>query len=239
MGIGFNGSGDFIRRTTALPSDQAFTICGWAYATSLGAWEFLVEFSQGGGAYTLLGWTETPEMCVVIAPGNIFTFPSSPAVNTWYFWALVSKPGAASYYKAHGYWATPGAAFVETADTTDATTWAAAIQLAVGNNQWDEYFIGYIAYVKVWDAVLTAAELYQEMYTARPQRYANLHLWTPLWGSGDVKDYSGNGKDWTAAGTLTTQHGPPVGYGAPVYYSYTAAAAPPAGGNPWYAWAQQ
>lgn len=91
---------------------------------------------------------------------------------------------------------------------------AAGTNIVFGNDDATEWLNGRLANIKMFDAALTAAEIQQEMLALRPQRFANLWGWWPLWGAADIADYSGNGRTLTAGGTLTTEDGPPVSYGA-------------------------
>ena len=62
-----------------------------------------------------------------------------------------------------------------------------------------------MAAVKLWSGVeLTEAALWNEMRAYQPARLGDLHLWTPLLDSGNVKDYSGAGRDWTLNGSVDT-----------------------------------
>lgn len=82
-----------------------------------------------------------------------------------------------------------------------------------------------VAAIKAWSVALTAAEVAREVYTIRPVRTANLYgFWPVRPGSGErVKDYSGNGRDWTEAGTLTDEDPPPISWGARALFPpYTA-----------------
>ena len=71
--------------------------------------------------------------------------------------------------------------------------------------------------IKCWQAALTSAEISAEMKTVRPLRLANLHYWHPAIASDlttALKDYSGNGRDWTAEGTLSAEkETPPISWG--------------------------
>jgi hypothetical protein len=71
--------------------------------------------------------------------------------------------------------------------------------------------------MKQWQAALTADEIVAEMKTVRPLRLANLHSWHPAIASDKataLKDFSGNGRDWTEQGTLSVaSESPPVGWG--------------------------
>lgn len=82
------------------------------------------------------------------------------------------------------------------------------------------------------DLQASTNKLRKAMDSTYPQRTANLHIWTPAVentaGNAD-NDYSGNGNNWTAGGTLTLEDGPPIAwmYADEDYESYTSAAPPP------------
>jgi hypothetical protein len=88
---------------------------------------------------------------------------------------------------------------------------------------------GRFAAMKAWSgiaALFTADQIAAEMRTYRPQRYANLHGWWPGFPGATerLRDYSANGRTFTALGTLTDEDGPPIGWGAPVVVLPFAAA---------------
>lgn len=68
------------------------------------------------------------------------------------------------------------------------------------------------AHIKMWSAALTAAEAYQEMETARPQRMTNLILWSPYDDALLARDYSQTGNDGTTT-DCTQVAGPYISYG--------------------------
>ena len=72
--------------------------------------------------------------------------------------------------------------------------------------------------IKCWQAALTADEIAAEMKSVRPLRLANLHSWHPAIASDlttALKDFSGNGRDWSDQGTLSVaSQTPPVSWGA-------------------------
>lgn len=72
--------------------------------------------------------------------------------------------------------------------------------------------------IKCWQAALTAEEIATEMKSVRPLRLANLHSWHPAIASDlttALKDFSGNGRDWSDQGTLSVaSQTPPVSWGA-------------------------
>lgn len=72
--------------------------------------------------------------------------------------------------------------------------------------------------IKCWQAALTADEIAAEMRSIRPLRLSNLHSWHPAIAAtltDALKDYSGNGRDWTSQGTNTVEtQSAPVSWGA-------------------------
>jgi len=67
--------------------------------------------------------------------------------------------------------------------------------------------------IKCWQAALTADEIVAEMRSIRPLRLANLHSWHPAIANNltdALKDYSGNGRDWTANGSLSVANQTPA-----------------------------
>ncbi len=74
--------------------------------------------------------------------------------------------------------------------------------------------------IKQWQAALTADEIAAEMRAIRPLRFANLHSWHPAIANNltdALKDYSGNGRNWTSQGTNTVETpAAPVSWGGSV-----------------------
>lgn len=90
--------------------------------------------------------------------------------------------------------------------------------IALASNTVTNYISGRLAYWKCWEAALTQSEIQQEMRTIRPHRTADLYSWTPMFPGAAERtlDYSGNGRDWTEAGTVEDEDPPPVSWGAPI-----------------------
>ena len=214
MAIRTNGSGDYIRRTTSLPAGDAITVAVWCKLAQIrSAYQYwgLENAASNSSSYTLTGFSSGGTMEIVEDDSNN-QFASQPTANNWFFWAFTMGSGNGNF---KGYWGYPTTATLITCAANDNPMTPAA--LTIGNDSYDEWMDATWAHVKVWDAVLSAAELEQERWTIRPQRLANLHLWTPLWSTADLNDYSGNGRNWTAGGTLATEDGPPLSWGAPVW----------------------
>jgi hypothetical protein len=125
----------------------------------------------------------------------------------------VSKQGttAAKYYR-NGVYQSQRTTSLSNSDT--AASWIGSWN---GTTDWISSLLGP---VKVWDAVLTDAEIEAESAVIRPVCGVNLRAWYPFWTTKDadhLTDYSGNGRALTQVGAIwTADYSPPVGYGAPV-----------------------
>jgi hypothetical protein len=76
------------------------------------------------------------------------------------------------------------------------------------------YLGGRVAAFKAWTAVLSLAEIQQEMWFQRPIRTANLLAWHPMLSTIDDEiDFSGNGRTMTVSGTQAVGEGPPIAWG--------------------------
>lgn len=213
MSVRTNGTDEYYRRTANLPSSTGFTICGWSRLTlHVSDYQYwgMENATSTSSAYLLIGFTNTGTFEIASNTGNN-SFSSAPSDEVWFFWAITcSGTGAGSF---NGYWAGFSDTSFKTASTTGASFTPACITL--GNDSYTEDVNACYFGVKIWDAVLTSTELWNEMETIRPQRTANLNIWSPLWDANDIKDYSGNGRDWTGAGgSLTSEDNPPISYGS-------------------------
>lgn len=73
-----------------------------------------------------------------------------------------------------------------------------------------------IGVCKIWDGVaLTETEILREMTVIRPVRYENIHAWHPMWSftAINIRDYSGNGFNWTEQGVIASVKGPHISFG--------------------------
>lgn len=208
MAVSLGGTGQYLRRTTSLPTTSAWTLAGWFRVRSIRAsqYQYFIDLDDGTN-YAVIGYQAAGgwDFGTSAGAGSM----TGPSTNVWTFIACTLAGAGAGNFKV--YHAAAGAAF--TVGSSAGATFTPT-GMYIGNDSWDEWCNVDIAHVRVWDAVLTQAELEQEIYTARPARFANLHLWSPLWTPSDVVDYSGNGRNWAVGGTLATVDGPPIAWGA-------------------------
>jgi len=198
-----------LKRTASLPTSTSFTMSGWVmirnYPTA-GNYANLIGLDNGGASGFMFVQVQGSTWIMSTDVGET-SFASSPSANTWVYIAMVNSGTTGT--SCVGYWALRG----DTAFTSKSTT---GKSFAASNMWWSNDFANepldsIWSDLKVWDAVLTEAELFNEMHSAQPQKLANLHLWAPCWGTGDANDYSGNAKNLTQTGTLTTEAAAPVG----------------------------
>lgn len=223
MAIRLDASADYLSRTANLPASTAFTIAGWFRRRGAGgaAVEVLSGISRADLSSYYLAYVAGGTLYVEV--NGAFTAAGAFSSDVWHFVALSSNGSGA------------GAAKIRRADvgaTSLATTTRAGAsfvsQLMVLCGVGDPNYYGNfaVAGVKVWDRELSDSELLSEMHRLTPASTTNLNLWTPMVHNSvanAVKDFSGNGRDWTANGSLTIEDGPPIGWGGSIIVPQYAA----------------
>lgn len=221
MSIRIDASGDYVRRTTSLPSDTLFTIMGWVYLVSdrTGVYRYFAGVEDSGVAWKLIGWNSSNEFSVAAHNGTGVNsgqsgqdlFSSGPTNGQWFYFALVSNGTGAGSVVGY-YVTTAGVVLTATINNVSAGTEDA---LYLGNDSFDEWNNIRLANVMVYDAALTQAEIVTQMWQMIPKRRTNLHAWWPMFGGTTerLRDYSGQARDLTAGGTLTDEPGPPITFG--------------------------
>ncbi len=209
MAVRHTGSGTNYLRRTAGPSSTSFSASFWlqlvsdtnAYGNVLVQDGSIAVGVASDGTTLYLGDTASDFL------GSALT------VGTWYHVVWVRNGNSNTVYLN-------GVSDITASSSYSDTTWSVF--------RWTDADPGppnaRIAHLKLWDGVqLSQAEVQQEMRSARPRRFSNLWGWYPFTDS-NIKDRSGNVRDWTLTGTLNLEDGPPVPWGAPVLAVLKAAA---------------
>ena len=211
MAFVVNASGEGASRTASLPSSSAFTACGWVKTTErASANQFIFTIEDGVSSWMSLGYGNSASTVLQIDSDAGTPDVGGGAYNghgVWMFWALRRGGGGTLYARAFRLGTDSVFATASVAESSFTPT-----AMYVGTDSLNNWSDSKHAAVKVWDAELTDDELYLEMWSYRPRRWASLHLWTPLFGA--LTDYSGAGKAWTSMGTASYDDGPPIGWGA-------------------------
>lgn len=209
MAVRFDATGDGLVRTASLPSRTAFTVMGWfKITTDRNSFSTFVALDENGDG--ALMQTATNGTTLALFTETSATEGTALSVGTWYHLALT---GGATYLRCY----LNGTQDIQVAQWTFTPA-----GLYIGNDSIDEFLDGSCAYAKAWSAELTVAEIQAEMYVGAPRLTTNLYGWWPLLPGATerVKDYSGNGYDWTPGGTLADEAGPAVAWAPVIARSY-------------------
>lgn len=215
MALRFDASADMLSRTTTLPTITSFTLMGWFYLTTdrnaSTAFFSLGSNPDNGGNLTYILNTLSDGTTFNWWNGAADTSGSALAVATWTHLACTvagTGAGQALAYKN-------GVLDI----TTSGNASAAAGIIFMGNDNFAEFLNGRAAALKVYSAVLTAAEIKAEMAYFVPVRTANLNTWLPcvdLTAANNAINLSGPGGNMTIGGTLAVEDGPPLTWAPPV-----------------------
>lgn len=206
MAIRKDASGDTISRTTNLPTITSFTIMGWfKLSVDRNTYSALLSFGTNSSSpyYSILTDGSGTDLYVYNSSG-LTTTGTSLTVGTWVHAALtVAGTGAGQVAFIRN-----GVATSTHAGSATPTAGIIVIGSTPSDNDW---LNGCVAAVKIYSAVLTAAEIAKEMQQYLPVRTANLNGFYPMLSTSDDEvDFSGNGNNWTIGGTLATEDGPPI-----------------------------
>lgn len=231
MAVRFDAVADRLLRTTDLLDYNAtYTWMAWIYLVSdLNAISTFYEFntndtSNGDVLRTPTDGT-TLRLNVINAGAPTSADGTNLSVATWYHLAMVRESATSCKVYLNG--------VLDITNTRDITGRTAATRmehgarLSTNTNRSDSR----VAAIKAWSTNLTQAEIQNEIYTIRPQKTASLYgFWPCFPGATErLKDYSGNGRNWTEAGTLTDEDPPAVSWGEVVWLvSFQAPAGPAA-----------
>jgi hypothetical protein len=195
----FDASSAFTRSATP-PSASAFTACGWAKARLTNPNNIFYVADAGFTNFLGIAWVD-PNF-FVWGPGTA-NFSRLPLVNQWFFWSLSCKgTGAAD---GVGYFSPYGSNRFERVATLGMAATVASMWIG---DKW----LGLLSNTKVFDRVLTEAELREEKASWVPKA-GKINLWSPMRFS--HRDASGLGHDWTINGTPTAlADDPPIPWDA-------------------------
>lgn len=227
MAIRFDTSGEGLTRTSGqLNFNADYTIAGWfRMVTDTNDFTTLIAmFGSGADDYDGLETDADGTSLNVIS--NRTTVHVSAAVatlatSTWVYVALTRSGSTVA-----GYVITE-AGSVSTASVTRATGGTVASNRIGQWSDGSELFNGRVAALKAWSVALTQAELLNEMWSIVPRSLTSLWGFWPCFSvaADRLLDYSGNGRSWTAAGTLSDEDPPAIGWGALIWNMPEAAAA--------------
>lgn len=231
MAVRFSGTSQYYSSTAGLPGAGGYTVIFWV--------RLVVDRDALSGIFSVAGGTshtiqtQANGTTVEIRPsggGGAVTL-GSMTVGTWYKLAVTCEADGnpLTYTLSAATTISPTmtstAAFASYPIATPTSILIGTSALVTTN-----WFNGRIAAFKMYDAVLTAAEIAREFMSYMPYRTTNLKHWHPF-DKADVTDYSGNGATLTGGSGVTTEDGPPIPWRA-VQIPFLA---PDPAAVPWYA----
>lgn len=216
MAVRFTPAGQDFRRTASLPSQSLFSACGFCTMnadTNAIAVLFGIESATTNAPvyYSLETQGDGTTLQYLDSAANTVNL-GAITVGTPFFWGITKNGTAVRVFFRN---LTTNVVTVTTG--TGATTAANVIMAIGGSSYAGEDLNGRMSGVKIWDAVLSDAEMANESTCLRPMRSAGLHLFSPMIHSTVADcalDFSGNARDWTITGSPTQEHGQPVPWGS-------------------------
>lgn len=214
MSVRLDAVGDVLNRTANLPSLTAFTVMGVDRIVSdLGSGVvqpllYMLDGSLRDGI--ALAWNGgAGAMALVVADGgapvSTGNFASRPAVGTDFVWYVRCSGTGTNLVQAG--WRAIGSSSAFLASATLGTTIAAPATMYFGGVASTYYSNRRVQNRKVWDRALTDGEIDIESYYEAVKFPASLNCHFGLASSSDTVDRSGNGRNLTTGGTLTTEDG--------------------------------
>lgn len=223
MAVRVDAAADRLLRTTDLINfNAAYTVMFWAYPVTLTqgfAYLWTINRDQGNETaqdYLHLGNGGTAFNLGSDAGGGNYTevVGATLSVSTWYHVAIVRASATQSLLYVNG-------VLGGTNNHTTVAGRSAATRFEFGayGSGNTTPFNGRYAYLKAWSTNLSLEQIQSEMNLIQPVFATSLYgFWPAFPGATErLADYSGNGRNWTAGGTLTDEDAPPVSWGAPVW----------------------
>lgn len=213
MAVRFDAAGDALSRSTSPPNVRAFTVCGWAYALVDSGANPQPIFAMLDAGFTdgvILYWDNIfNETSITVANGGaVFdatVIATSPATGTPFFW-FASCAGNGTNAITAG---------IRTASANTLTTAQADMDAAIADNTAiyfadiasSQSFNGRLWNIKAWDRALSLEEVLIESFYERMQFPASRNFHWQMYRHDALFDISGNGRNPTTGGTLTTEDG--------------------------------
>ncbi len=204
---------DRVSRTSS-PATATVSIMGWAKISSAGVGSFnpliRLHFGSGGNSSLILGFKgtngRTPSL---YSPSNSSGISGSEiALSTYIFvCGTVGAAGAAQIF----YGTTPGTVSKATGTVAVSGTPDGLTVFSRAPGDGSEWLDGTIAHMRIYEAVLSDAEVAAESASATPVRTSNLWACWPF-ASASLSDTSGNARNLTAGTTaLASDTDPTLG----------------------------
>lgn len=214
MALRCAGSPNYANRTSGgWPSLTDLSFCCWArVVTNSSATQGVFAYSKSGWPFNefslmtnSVGTEWVAYSCYGSSPDEKITSLGACTDGLWTFLGISKDSSGNLNYAIR----TASASTATTGTDTGHTSCSSFDVAYMLREVWGGYLNGNLAAVKVWSGVkLTTDELARESYQILPVRWADLFEFVPLLGN--LVQGIDTGKNYTASGTATWEHGPPV-----------------------------
>jgi hypothetical protein len=210
-----NNSGDYARRAANLPTFSAYTMAGWVKLDDFSA-ATSVYMCWLDGTSSDAGLLVNANEAYILAAAGATKFGAHFTAGSWVYIAITGNGT-----NTVGYWWTDNSGSPQLGNSTTRTTTGAGdiSQMTVcARHTAGTGATGKYAYWKVWDRVLTQANLEAEMFAPGVVDSTNFNT-----GFADSEtDIGPNGRDWTWNSITTDSDTPPVSAGlTPIVMTWT------------------
>lgn len=217
--LGRSGASSLTRLTNLVDSTNYTAMC-WVRITTLASWMGFIQI-DGTTNYYQLG-PNADGSTLNIQVSGLGGGGSTLVAGRWYHVALTSSASTGS---------TTFAYLNGLLDITAGSVSFTTAKIWFGNTSGGDPLDGNIAAIKVWNRTMTSGEIAAELPYAMPVNWAGLNCCYPMASGWDVAssglviprgtvsrwaDVSGVlGNDFTEAGTIDTDNGPPILFAPP------------------------
>lgn len=205
MAVRFDAGADYLIRTTDLPASNPLTVSLWFYIAVDRNSTGVVFVTDDASEAVFQGVFLSSDGTTLLVATNLGqTAGTNLTVGAWNHLGYI-RNGTSHILYLNG---------VQDASLTSNNSFTPA-RFYIGSNG-TNFVNARVSRIKIWTTNLSVAELNQERWSVVPKRTADLYGWWPTFtgASERLADYSGNGRNWTANGTLTDEDPPPVSWGA-------------------------
>jgi len=193
---------DYATQTTGLPTSSPYTVAGWMKATSFPGGDQFCAMLSGGGNEAEYGFIDNTGQFGGYHSTYLST-ASSPASGVWVYTYMQLNTGTGQW--TIGWW--DGAAWVT--NSHSGASWAMTTFILGNSQAFTAQFRGKLAHYRIWNVVLTQAQLLTEKDAATAQITTGLLAGYDLVSDG--ADGSGNGNDLTVSGAVFDAADDPLG----------------------------
>lgn len=224
MAIRTNGTnGNYLSRTTGMPNWGNFTMLGFT-KISVDRNNYSTFYQIGGGGKLIGVQTNTDGTTVLqFADNGAFSGVSisggSFSVGTWYG---IGSTMSGYSFKTFIYNLATGAVTSTASTATGNYNTGTIATIKIGDDEYSEPLNGCFSSFKLWDTVLSDAEIETQMGLFSPVvRLNNLIGFFPMYGASKATslfDASGGTTLSETGSAMTVEDGPPVSWGASPFY---------------------